>query len=164
MDALKLLKDDHDRVKQMLADGESTTERGEKTRTELFEKLKEALVAHESMEEQILYPALKAHPKAKELTLEAYEEHHVVDLVLEELEQTPVSDEQWGAKFTVARENIEHHIDEEEGEMFKMCRDIFSREELDRMGAKRAEIKRAARRCCPRTPRPNHSADCQHRA
>jgi hypothetical protein len=145
MDALTLLKQDHDRVKKMLADGERTTERGEKTREELFLRLKESLVAHESMEEQILYPALKAHPKAKELTLEAYEEHHVVDLVLEELENTPFADEQWGAKFTVARENIEHHIEEEEGEMFKMCRQLFSREELEQMGAQMAEIQSLAK-------------------
>src|SRR4051812_15138817 len=145
MDALTLLEEDHERIKKMLSHGEKTTERGEKTRTELFERLKESLVAHESMEEQILYPALKAHSKAKELTLEAYEEHHVVDLVLEELEQTPVSDDQWGAKFTVARENIEHHIEEEESDMFKMCREIFSAEELDQMGAQMAEIQMAAK-------------------
>ena len=88
----------------------------------------------------MLYPALKANPKSRDLTLEAYEEHHVVDLVFEELETTPVTDDQWGAKFTVARENIEHHIEEEETEMFKLCRQIFSTEELDQMGAKMAEI------------------------
>lgn len=145
MDALTLLKEDHDRVRGMLEQGESTTERGEKTRTGLFLKLKQALVAHESMEEQVLYPALKAHPKAKELTLEAYEEHHVVDEIMEELEQTPVTDETWGAKFTVAKENLEHHMEEEEGEMFKACRQIFSREELDQMGARMAEIQAAAK-------------------
>lgn len=145
MDVLTLLKEDHDRIKKMLADGESTTERGEKTRTELFTRLKETLIAHESMEEQVLYPALKAHPKAEELTLEAYEEHHVVDLVLEELEMTPVSDEQWGAKFTVAKENIEHHIEEEEGEMFKLIRDIFSTEERAHMGTQMAEIQKLAK-------------------
>ena len=119
MDVLTLLKEDHARIKKILEEGESTTERGEKTRTELFHRLKTILTAHEAMEEEVLYPALKAHPQAKELTLEAYEEHHVVDLVMEELEATPVTDEQWGAKFTVAKENIEHHIEEEEGEMFK---------------------------------------------
>ena len=145
MDVLILLKEDHERIKRMLADGESTTERGEKTRTELFARLKETLVAHESMEEQVLYPALKGHPEAEELTLEAYEEHHVVDLVLEELEMTPVTDEQWGAKFTVAKENIEHHIEEEEGEMFKLIREIFSAEEREQMGAQMAEIQSAAK-------------------
>jgi hypothetical protein len=128
------LKEDHDRIKRMLEEGDKTTERGEKTRTELFARLKETLTAHEAMEEEVLYPALKAHPKAKELTLEAYEEHHVVDMVMEELEMTPVSDEQWGAKFTVAKENIEHHIEEEEGEMFDKARDIFDRDTLESLG------------------------------
>ena len=145
MDVLSLLREDHDRIKKMLEDGETTTERGEKTRQELFTRLKETLVAHESMEEQVLYPALKAHPKAQELTLEAYEEHHVVDLVLEELEMTPFSDEQWGAKFTVAKENIEHHIEEEEGEMFRLIRDIFSTDEREQMAAQMAEIQSAAK-------------------
>jgi hemerythrin-like domain-containing protein len=145
VDALTLLKEDHDRIKRMLEEGDKTTERGEKTRTELFMRLKETLTAHEAMEEEVLYPALKANPKAKELTLEAYEEHHVVDLVLEELENTPVTDDQWGAKFTVAKENIEHHIDEEETEMFKTCRQVFSREELDQMGARMAEIQSLAK-------------------
>ena len=145
MNALTLLKDDHDRVKKLLEEGDKTTERGEKTRTELFARLKEILTAHEAMEEEVLYPALKAHPKAKDLTLEAYEEHHVVDMVLEELEATPVTDEQWGAKFTVAKENIEHHIEEEEGEMFKTCRSVFTSEELDDMGRRMAEIQSLAK-------------------
>lgn len=145
MDVLTLLKEDHARIKKLLADGETTTERGEKTRTELFERLKTTLTAHEQMEEEILYPALKAHPKAKDLTLEAYEEHHVVDLVLEELEKTPVTDEKWGAKFIVAKENIEHHIEEEEGEMFKTCREVFSKAELEQMGQKMAEIQSLAK-------------------
>ena len=140
MDVLTLLKEDHDRVKRLLEEGDSTTERGEKTRTEIFARLKTMLTAHEAMEEEVLYPALKAHPKAEELTLEAYEEHHVVDLILEELEMTPVSDEQWGAKFTVAKENIEHHIEEEEGEMFKMIRENFSMQEREAMAAQMAQI------------------------
>jgi hemerythrin superfamily protein len=145
MNAITLLEEDHKRIKRMLAEGAETTERGEKTRTELFTRLKETMVAHESMEEQVLYPALKAHPQAKDLTLEAYEEHHVVDLVFEELEKTPVTDEQWGAKFTVAKENIEHHIGEEEGEMFKACRQIFTRDELEQMGERMAQIQSLAK-------------------
>src|SRR3954454_15939368 len=145
MNAITLLEEDHQRIKRMLAEGEATTERAEKTRTELFERLKATMVAHESMEEQILYPALKANPKSKDLALEAYEEHHVVDLVFEELEMTPVTDDKWDAKFTVAKENIEHHIEEEETEMFKACRQIFSADELEQMGAQMAEIQAAAK-------------------
>jgi hemerythrin superfamily protein len=144
LDVLTLLKEDHDKVKRVLEEGEATTERGEKTRTELFTRLKTMLTAHEAMEEEVLYPALKAHPKAKDLTLEAYEEHHVVDLVLEELEKTPVTDEQWGAKWTVAKENIEHHIEEEEGEMFRDIREIFSSDEREQMAARMSEIQALA--------------------
>src|SRR5689334_25256325 len=145
MDAITLLIDDHKRIKKMLAEGDETTERAEKTRAELFERLKDLLLSHEQMEEVVLYPALKAHPKSKDMALEAFEEHHVVDEILEELGNTPVADETWAAKFTVAKENLEHHMGEEEDEMFPDCRKMFSKEELEEMGAKMAEIQMAAR-------------------
>ena len=134
MDALSLLKADHDKVKKMLTEGEETTERAEKTRTELFDKLKDEMMIHERIEEEIFYPALKDHPKTKEITLEAYEEHHVVDMVMAEIEGVPYDDEVWGAKFKVMKENIEHHIEEEENEMFEQARQAFSREELEALG------------------------------
>jgi hemerythrin-like domain-containing protein len=135
VDALKLLREDHEKVKRMLDRLESTTERGMKTREELFLKIKEELTVHEAIEEEIFYPALKEHAKAKEIVLEAYEEHNVVDMVMAELERTPFDDETWGAKATVMKENIEHHIEEEEGEMFKQARDLFDRETLEALGA-----------------------------
>jgi hypothetical protein len=144
MDAIALLKDDHDRVKKMLAEGEETTERAEKGRTELFAKLKADMVVHERIEEEIFYPALKDHPKAKDIVLEGYEEHHVVDEIMGELEATDVTDETWSAKFKVMKENIEHHIEEEEGEMFKQARQVFSAEELDELGARMMELKQAS--------------------
>ena len=144
MDALTLLKSDHDRVKKMLEEGEATIERAEKGRIELFAKLKEELTVHERIEEEIFYPALREHPRAREIVAEGYEEHHVVDLILGELENTPVSDEQWAAKFKVAKENIEHHIEEEEGEMFRDARQVFDRQELEDLGARMMELKTAA--------------------
>jgi hemerythrin-like domain-containing protein len=142
MNALTLLKDDHDKVKKMLADGEETTERAEKTRSELFAKLKEEMLIHERIEEEIFYPALKEHPKAREVVLEGFEEHHVVDEIMGELETTDVTDEQWTAKFKVMKENIEHHIEEEEGEMFDAARQVFSTEELEELGARMMELKK----------------------
>jgi hemerythrin-like domain-containing protein len=144
MDAIALLKDDHDRVKKMLAEGEETTERAEKGRTELFAKLKADMVVHERIEEEIFYPALKDHPKAKDIVLEGYEEHHVVDEIMGELEATDVTDETWSAKFKVMKENIEHHIEEEEGEMFKQARQVFSAEELEELGGRMMELKQAS--------------------
>jgi Hemerythrin HHE cation binding domain len=134
MDAMSLLKEDHQKVKKMLVELESTTERGVKTREELFTKVKQELVIHEAIEEEIFYPALKQHPKTKEIALEAYEEHHVVDTVMAEIEGVAYDDEKWGAKFTVMKENLEHHIEEEEGEMFKQAKQVFDQDELTQLG------------------------------
>jgi hemerythrin-like domain-containing protein len=143
MDAIALLEADHQKVKRLLAELESTTERGVKTRTELFATIKGELTLHEIVEEEIFYPELKAHPKAQDIVLEGYEEHHVVDLLMGELEALDVSDETWGAKALVMKENIEHHIEEEEGEMFKQARQVFDAVELDDLGA-RMETRKAA--------------------
>ncbi len=134
MDALQMLKEDHDKVKKLLSELDATTERGVKTRSDLFTKVKQELEVHEAIEEEIFYPALKEHPKAKELVLEAYEEHNVVDMVMQEIEGVPYEDETWGAKLTVMKENVEHHIEEEESEMFKQAKQVFSKEELDQLG------------------------------
>ena len=144
MDALQLLKDDHDKVKRILSEGDDTTDRAEKTRTELFARLKQELEVHERIEEEVFYPALKAHPQAREIALEGYEEHHVVDQIMGELEATPVTDETWSAKFTVAKENLEHHIEEEEGEMFTKARQALSKDELEELGRRMLELKQAA--------------------
>jgi hypothetical protein len=134
MDALKLLKDDHDRVKKMLNDLDETTERADKTRTEGLAKLKRDLSIHEVIEEEIFYPAMKEHAEAKDIVLEAYEEHDVVNIIMTEIEQTPTDDETWKAKFTVMKENLEHHIEEEEGEMFDKAREIFDAQTLESLG------------------------------
>jgi hemerythrin-like domain-containing protein len=147
MDVLQLLKEDHDKIKKILTHLESTTERGVKTREEFYTKVRAELQVHEAIEEEILYPALKEHPKAKDLVLEAYEEHNVVDMVIAEIDALPYDDETWGAKLTVMRENVEHHIGEEESEMFEQCRNVFDRDELaelgDRMEARKEELQRA---------------------
>ena len=143
MDAIALLTTDHKKVKRLLGELESTTERGVKTRTELFATIKGELTVHEIIEEEIFYPELKAHPKAKDIVLEGYEEHHVVDVLMSELEGMDVADETWGAKALVMKENIEHHIEEEEGEMFKQARSVFDKAELDDLG-KRMEARKLA--------------------
>jgi len=132
-------------LKRLLAELETTTERGVKTRGELFATIKGELTVHEIIEEEIFYPELKAHPKAKDIVLEGYQEHHVVDLLMGELEALDVSDETWGAKATVMKENIEHHIEEEEGEMFKSARQVFDRAELLDLGERMERRKRSAK-------------------
>jgi hypothetical protein len=146
MDAIALLKTDHDKVKRLLNELESTTERGVKTRSELFATIKGELTLHEIVEEEIFYPELKAHPKAKDIVLEGFQEHHVVDLLMGELEALDVADETWGAKALVMKENIEHHIEEEEGEMFRTARQVFEAAELDDLGSRMEARKQSASR------------------
>lgn len=142
MNPLSLLKRDHDEVKKMLATLDETTERAIKTRGETFTKLRSELDIHETIEEEIFYPALKDHPKTKDIALEGYEEHHVVDTVMGEMLDLEVSDESWTAKFTVMKENLEHHIEEEETEMFRQARQVFDEAELQELGS-RMEVRKA---------------------
>ena len=141
MDAITLLKADHDKAKKLMDELEQTTERGVKTRTELWAKLLKELTIHENIEEEIFYPALRDKPKGKDIVLEAMEEHHLVDDIVEQIKDTPVDDEHWGANFKVAKENVEHHIEEEETEMFKIARQVFSKDELEEFGRQMEEAK-----------------------
>jgi Hemerythrin HHE cation binding domain len=146
MNALTLLEDDHQKMRRLLDELETTTERGVKTREELYSTIKGELTIHEIIEEEIFYPALKEHPKAEDIVLEGYEEHHVVDLVMAELEDLPVDDESWGAKAKVMKENVEHHMEEEEGDMFKQARSVFDRQELEELGERMATRKAEAQK------------------
>ena len=134
MDAFEMLEEDHVKVKKLLGELDDTTERGVKTREELFARIKQEMLVHETLEEELLYPALKEHDKTKEVSLEGYEEHHVVNEIMAELEETPVDDEKWAAKFAVMKENVEHHIEEEEEEMFPKARQVLDKEQIEALG------------------------------
>jgi len=145
MDALTLLKEDHQKVKKIMGELEKTTERGVKTREELFNKLVGELMVHEKIEEQIFYPRVRDAAKTKEvkdIVAESFEEHHFVNVVIGEIKDTPFDAEEWAAKFSVMKENIEHHaFEEEEGEMFPKVQKLFDKDELEQMGAEMEELK-----------------------
>jgi len=145
MNALTLLKEDHDRIKPLLAELKETTGRAEKTRGDLFSRIKAELTVHEIVEEEIFYPTLRDHPKAREIVLEGYEEHDVVDRLMSELDGMDATDERFGPKAKVMAENVEHHIEEEEGEMFKAARQVFDRDELEELGERMSLRKKSAR-------------------
>ncbi|HEX8129956.1 MAG TPA: hemerythrin domain-containing protein [Pyrinomonadaceae bacterium] len=135
MDAITLLKTDHEKVSGIFAKLEETTERAEKTREELFMKLKQELDLHAHIEETIFYPVLKKAEETREITMEGIQEHHVVKTLLRELDAMGVTSETWTAKLKVLKENVEHHVEEEEGEMFKSAREVLSKEQLEELGA-----------------------------
>lgn len=134
MNAIAMLERDHVKVKRLLARLDVTTARATVTRRRLFDRVKSELTVHETIEEEVFYLALKAHPRAKDLVLDGIEEHNVVDNLLGELTKLASNHATWGAKATVMRENVEHHIEEEETRMFPQARRIFDRPELDALG------------------------------
>jgi hypothetical protein len=143
LDAITLLEQDHRRLEELLARG---TETGGKARKALLDTIAAELTVHETIEEQVLYPSLKEYPEARDIVLEGFQEHHVADLIMKELYDTSVGDEQWGAKFKVFKENIEHHIQEEEGPMFRTARGVMTHEQLVALGARMARMKQDAAR------------------
>jgi hemerythrin-like domain-containing protein len=141
MNAFTLLKNDHEKVAGILEKIDGTTERATKGREELFTQLKNELDVHTRIEEEILYPALEEYEETRAISLEAYEGHALVKQLLEELASAPKGDEEWTAKFTVLKENIEHHVEEEEGEMFKEARKVLNEDEIEKLGERLQEAK-----------------------
>lgn len=141
MNAFTLLKTDHKKVAGILEKLDSTTERGVKTREEIFTQLKTELDVHARIEETIFYPVLEEAKETRDITLEAFEEHRLVKQLLGELESMGKDSEEWTAKFTVLKENIEHHVEEEEGEMFPKARKVLSEEEAEALGTRLEEAK-----------------------
>lgn len=150
MNILTALKNDHKELKQILSDIEGTTERAEKKRAQLFVKFKEEIVAHARAEEKAVYDELLEVLKKddRDTILEGYEEHHVVDKWVPEIDKLSPTDEIWSAKCKVLKEMLEHHIKEEEEEIFAMIRENFDADALktmaDRFEAMKMQIKNKA--------------------
>ncbi|KMQ50368.1 hemerythrin HHE cation-binding protein [Chitinispirillum alkaliphilum] len=124
-DILDQIHTEHELVQNLFKEILQTSTGSVKTREKLFTELKKNLIPHMKSEEELFYPLLKEHRHTKEMSLEALEEHHVAEMVLSELDRMAPSDENWNAKIKVLSELIEHHIEEEESEVFKGARDII---------------------------------------
>jgi hemerythrin-like domain-containing protein len=141
MNVFQLLKEDHKEVAKMMNRLEETTENAVKTREELFVELKKELDVHAFVEETYLYPLLKDVGDTKKITMEAYEEHRLVKILLEELDDLAKDAEEWGPKFKVLKENVEHHVEEEEGELFKKAQKVLGDDKAEVLGAEIATEK-----------------------
>lgn len=142
MDAITLLKNDHDVVEKLLTELAESTPRGVKKRTELLEKIRVELKAHTTIEEEIFYPAFKAKGDASDddkMYFEALEEHRAAgDLVLPDLLSTAVDSEKFSGRAKVLKELVKHHADEEEKEMFPRSKKLLSKDELSSLGEQMA--------------------------
>jgi hemerythrin superfamily protein len=134
MKATDLLKKQHRQVEKLFKEVEKTED--PKQRRKLMEQITADLKMHTQIEEEIFYPAVRevGTAKAEEMIDEAFEEHHVVDLVLAELPQVDPEDERFEAKMTVLSELVKHHVEEEEEEMFPMAEKKLGAERIKELG------------------------------
>ena len=131
MDAFNLLKADHRKVEKLFSQLESASGQA---KMRVFEQIKTELELHTHIEEKIFYPALEKPKQTHDLTLEAYEEHDVVKKLLRELSRAKTPNEEWEAKAKVLQENVEHHVEEEENELFEKAEAALSEEQIEALG------------------------------
>ena len=135
--AITMLKSDHAIVKRLLRELDETTERAIKQRERLVNEIERELKTHAQLEEEVFYPAFKAKTEktdAVDLFYEAAEEHHLVDIELPSLKAANPKSKEFGAKAKVLKDLVEHHVKEEEGEMFVKARQVFTDEQLRELG------------------------------
>jgi len=150
MDALALLKKDHQTVEKLFARFEK------KPSQEIADRFVRELSVHAAIEEQLFYPAVRQAARAQELeeaeeeVLEALEEHHVAKWVLSEIEALDEDDERFEAKCKVLIESVRHHVKEEEGPLFRFARRLFKRDQLSELG----KLLQKAKKIAPTHPHP----------
>jgi hemerythrin superfamily protein len=135
--AITMLKADHVAVKRLLRELNATTDRAVKERERLVNQIERELKTHAQIEEEVFYPAFKAATEktdAVDMFYEAEEEHHLVDILLPALVHANPKSHEFEAKAKVLLDLIEHHVKEEEGEMFPKARQVFDDEQLRELG------------------------------
>ena len=133
MNALELLKTDHQKVKELLKTAEGG--KNEKQQKQLFDQIKAELETHAHIEETIFYPAVAKNEELKDMVLESLEEHKQVKTLLREMENLSSDSEKFEPKLKVLMENVEHHaVEEEEGKMFPKVRKFMKPAELEELG------------------------------
>lgn len=136
MDAIELLKDDHKTVEKIFSEMER-----KENRQWLFPELDRELTVHAEIEEKIFYPATKETEPTRDLVLESIEEHKQIKMVLADLEQTDKTTEEWGAALKVLKEDVMHHVGEEENDLFPKVRKVLSKQQLEDLGTRMEALK-----------------------
>jgi hemerythrin-like domain-containing protein len=148
-DAIVILKNDHKEIKRLFRKFEQAGDGAEATKAKLVDQILEALTVHTYIENEGMYPGIRARvPDLEDDILESYEEHHVADVLCMEIAPMTPDNERFDAKVTVLIELVEHHIEEEEDEWFPKVREALGRKDLQALGAELEELRAKA----PRRP------------
>jgi hemerythrin-like domain-containing protein len=143
VDAIELLKEDHKMVKKLFKSFEETSKSEQEEKRTIVERITSALEVHATIEEEIFYPAVKKAraQETKDEVLEAYEEHQQIKAMLGALKGLSPDDESYDMKVKVLKEDVEHHVKEEQGEMFPDARKFLRQERLQQLAEKMSERK-----------------------
>jgi hypothetical protein len=134
MNIFDRIKQDHDAAREVIKKLKATTPRAWKTRRELFDHFKLDMWVHHKVEEAVFYSYLRDSKEMHGESMEAVNEHHMANGVIEELDTFPVDSEEWGMKFKALCELIEHHMDEEEEDFFPAAKKIIPADVAKLMG------------------------------
>jgi len=156
MDAFNLLKADHRKVEELFSQLESASGQA---KMRVFEQIKMELELHTHIEEKIFYPALEKPKQTHDLTLEAYEEHDVVKKLLGEMSKAKSATEEWQAQAKVLQENVEHHVEEEENELFEKAEAALSEEQIEALGEQMEAEKERKQRSATKSSSKKKSAN-----
>ncbi len=144
-DALAVLEADHDKVKELFAQFDELGDGAPRGKQDLVSKICHELTVHATIEETVFYPRVRrAGEQEKDEVLEGIEEHQLIKELVGDLEGMTAEDESYDAKVKVLKEQVEHHVEEEEGEMFPHVRKAIKEEELIRLGEELVRAKQAA--------------------
>ena len=144
-DAIVLLKDDHKQIRKVFRDFQAAGEVATGRKGTLVKRMIELLTQHTYIENEVMYPRVRALlPELEDDVLESYEEHHVADVLVMELANMRPTDERFDAKTTVLIENVQHHMDEEEQDWFPKVREGLGRKQLQEIGAEMVAAKKKA--------------------
>ena len=158
MDAIKLLTEQHREVEELFEKFEKAGEKAMKKKLDLCRRIADALAVHATIEEKIFYPATK-DSRTEELLHEAVEEHLSAKRIIADLLERDEMDEQTEAKVSVLKEQIEHHVKEEEKELFPKARKLLDGGRLEELGREMEEMARELEQGEPRMQVPNETGD-----
>jgi hemerythrin superfamily protein len=141
MNVIELLKKDHRSVAELFAAYETAKENEEEgSRQEIARDICLELTAHAKVEEELFYPAVDAKASgdadAQEKVKEADEEHRLVKALVAEIQEMDEQDDHFDAKVKVLKDVVEHHVEEEEGELMPKAKKLLTPAELEELGAK----------------------------
>jgi hemerythrin superfamily protein len=146
MNVFEVLKQDHQKAREIFSKIAATSNGAKKTREQLFQQLKRELLAHAHAEEKHFYPMLKNKEQVGDMIKEGISEHHEVEKKLKDIEKMSMETDEWLSSLKELQESVEHHVEEEEGEIFPKAQKILEAKQVDELGDKVKEYEAQERK------------------